>query len=99
MSVPLAAARPHRRTDDERAARRLAREEYVRQEDARLKPGMDLVLGVIDAGYRAMALRLHPDKGGSPAAMRQLAEMVRAMRKEARGFVRNYSYLFEGERS
>ena len=31
-----------------------------------------LALQVIDAGYKALAQHLHPDRGGSPNAMRRL---------------------------
>lgn len=32
----------------------------------------DLALELVDIGWKALATRLHPDRGGSPAAMRRL---------------------------
>ena len=41
-----------------------------------------LALQLIDTGYRVLASRLHPDKGGSHEAMSRLNH-VRAMLKNA----------------
>jgi hypothetical protein len=40
---------------------------------------------VIDAGYRALSMKLHPDKGGSNEAMRRLTEVRALLRKFATG--------------
>ena len=40
--------------------------------DAEIKLHRDLALQLIDLGYRALATRLHPDRGGSRDAMSRL---------------------------
>lgn len=49
---------------------RLADERQSR--DAEIKLHRDLALQLIDLGYRALATRLHPDRGGSRDAMARL---------------------------
>jgi len=48
----------------------LARERETRQEETRLH--RELALQLIDIGWKALATRLHPDRGGSAQAMRRL---------------------------
>jgi hypothetical protein len=43
---------------------------------------MPLVLEIIDRGYRAIALKIHPDTGGSTAAMKRLNNIVAALRAQ-----------------
>jgi hypothetical protein len=49
---------------------RLAQERQSREEEMRLH--REIAEELIDVGYRALATRLHPDKGGSKDAMRRL---------------------------
>lgn len=49
---------------------RLAEERQSRDDEIKLH--RDLALQLIDLGYRAMATRLHPDRGGSRDAMTRL---------------------------
>ena len=43
---------------------------------------MSLVQEIIDRGYRAIALAVHPDTGGSTAAMQWLNDVVAALRSQ-----------------
>jgi hypothetical protein len=55
--------------------RDMARDEYVQQRqslDTEIKLHRDLAEELVDAGYRALATRLHPDRGGSKDAMTRL---------------------------
>jgi hypothetical protein len=58
---------------------RLATESLRRAEEQRLQ--YKLALQLIDIGYKALAAKLHPDKGGSHAAMARL-NMVRNRLKD-----------------
>jgi hypothetical protein len=49
---------------------RLSQDRQAYQDEIRLH--RELALELIDIGYRAMATRLHPDRGGSKDAMRRL---------------------------
>jgi hypothetical protein len=49
---------------------RLGQERQVRDEEMRLH--RELALELIDIGFKALATRLHPDRGGSKDAMRRL---------------------------
>ena len=49
---------------------RLANERQSREDEIKLH--RDLAIQLIDLGYRAMATRLHPDRGGSRDAMSRL---------------------------
>jgi hypothetical protein len=40
--------------------------------DAEVQLHRDLAIELVDIGYRALAMRLHPDHGGSLDAMRRL---------------------------
>lgn len=65
----------------------IARERETRDEEVRLH--RELALQLIDIGYKALATRLHPDRGGSKDAMSRL-NRVRAELKdvaETRRFV------------
>jgi hypothetical protein len=48
----------------------LAREQTSRREETQLH--RDIALELIDIGFKALATRLHPDRGGSRDAMRRL---------------------------
>ncbi len=50
--------------------KRLADEQQTREDE--LKLHRQIALQLIDLGYRAMATRLHPDRGGSRDAMQRL---------------------------
>jgi hypothetical protein len=57
------------------ATKKVAVDEYTEARQARAdetKLHRDLALELIDIGYKAMATRLHPDRGGSRDAMRRL---------------------------
>lgn len=41
----------------------------------------DLALQLIDIGYKVLTTKLHPDKGGSPEAMRRLNEVRSSLKK------------------
>lgn len=62
---------------------RLAQERQVQQDEIRLH--RELALELVDIGYKALATRLHPDKGGSRDAMRRLNRV----RDELRGVAEN----------
>jgi hypothetical protein len=58
-----------------RSLREVARDDFVQQRQRRddeLELHRDLALQLIDLGYRALATRLHPDRGGSREAMTRL---------------------------
>lgn len=44
----------------------------------------EVALQVIDSGYRAVAMKLHPDKGGSAEAMKELNSIREALKVLAR---------------
>jgi hypothetical protein len=61
--------------DFKRAMRDVARDEFVQEKqtiDAEIKLHRELAAELIDAGYRALATRLHPDRGGTKIAMTRL---------------------------
>jgi Protein of unknown function (DUF3102) len=61
--------------DFRRVLRDIAREDFVQQRQSRddeVKLHRDLAEELIDIGYRALATRLHPDRGGSKDAMARL---------------------------
>jgi len=58
-----------------RVLRDMARDDFVQERQARddeVKLHRDLAEDLIDAGYRALATKLHPDRGGSKEAMARL---------------------------
>lgn len=60
---------------------RLADERQSRDEE--LKLHRDIAIKLIDLGYRAMATRLHPDRGGSRDAMARLNTVRDALKEIA----------------
>jgi hypothetical protein len=61
--------------DFRRVLRDVARDEFVQERQARddeIKLHRELAEELIDIGYRALATRLHPDRGGSKDAMSRL---------------------------
>jgi hypothetical protein len=58
-----------------RVLREVARDDFVQERQRRedeLQLHRDLAIQLIDLGYRALATRLHPDRGGSRDAMSRL---------------------------
>jgi hypothetical protein len=58
-----------------RVLREVSRDDFVQERQRRddeLELHRDLALQLIDLGYRALATRLHPDRGGSREAMTRL---------------------------
>jgi DnaJ-class molecular chaperone len=47
-----------------------------------MRPDCKMARQLIDAGYRALALKHHPDKGGSKEAMARLVVIRNQMRKD-----------------
>jgi len=45
----------------------------------------ELFRQVMDAGYRQLALRFHPDVGGRAADMRRLIALVEGLREQLKG--------------
>jgi hypothetical protein len=71
--------REERRSSQYQAFRRVlrdvARDEFVQERQARddeVKLHRDLAEELIDLGYRALATKLHPDRGGTKDAMARL---------------------------
>jgi len=71
--------RGHRQSSQQQAFRRVlrdvARDDFVQERQTRddeIKLHRDLADELIDIGYRALATRLHPDRGGSKDAMARL---------------------------
>lgn len=61
--------------DFRRVLRDVARDDFVQERQARndeIQLHRDLAEELIDIGYRALATRLHPDRGGSKDAMSRL---------------------------
>jgi hypothetical protein len=58
-----------------RALRDVARDDFVQERqdrDDEIKLHRELAEELVDLGYRALATKLHPDRGGSPVAMTRL---------------------------
>lgn len=66
----IGASRPIREFTAHVDTDRLSQERQVRTDEVRLH--RELALELIDIGYKALATRLHPDRGGSRDAMRRL---------------------------
>jgi hypothetical protein len=71
--------REHRQSkqqqDFRRVLRDVARDDFVQERQARddeIKLHRELAEELVDIGYRALATRLHPDRGGSKDAMSRL---------------------------
>jgi len=61
--------------DFRRVLRDVARDDFVQERQARddeIRLHRDLAEELVDIGYRALATRLHPDRGGSKDAMTRL---------------------------
>jgi hypothetical protein len=58
---------------------RLIEEQEAREKEAKLQKKLKAQL--IDAGRKAMAIKLHPDRGGSTADMTRLNQVCDAMKK------------------
>jgi len=71
--------REHRQSTQQqqfrRVLREVARDDFVQERQARddeIKLHRELAEELVDIGYRALATRLHPDRGGSKDAMMRL---------------------------
>jgi hypothetical protein len=71
--------REHRQSPQQQAYRRVlrdvARDDFVQERQTRddeIKLHRELAEELVDIGYRALATRLHPDRGGSKDAMSRL---------------------------
>lgn len=71
--------REHRQSktqqDFRRVLREVARDDFVQERQARddeIRLHRELAEELVDIGYRALATRLHPDRGGSKGAMTRL---------------------------
>jgi Protein of unknown function (DUF3102) len=72
--------------DFRRILRDVARDEFVQERQARddeVKLHRDLAEELVDIGYRALATRLHPDRGGSKDAMMRLNTVRDALKSVA----------------
>ena len=65
----------HKRFDDDAEDDSAEPEEFPDEEAA-------LFRELIEAGYRALALKLHPDRGGSTAAMQRLNALMNRLRRK-----------------
>lgn|SRR5262245_16534941 len=79
MSGHTERARENRQSTQQQAFRRVlrdvARDDFVQERQARddeIKLHRELAEELIDLGYRALATRLHPDRGGTKDAMTRL---------------------------
>jgi hypothetical protein len=72
--------------DFRRTLRDIAREEFVQERQTRddeIKLHRELAEELVDLGYRALATRLHPDRGGSKDAMSRLNRVREELRQFA----------------
>ncbi|SRR6266436_3503908 len=72
--------------DFRRVLRDVAREEFVQERQTRddeIKLHRELAEELVDLGYRALATRLHPDRGGSKDAMSRLNRVREELRQFA----------------
>jgi len=79
MSGHTERRREERQSDQQQAFRRVlrdvARDDFIQERQARddeIKLHRELAEELVDLGYRALATRLHPDRGGSKDAMTRL---------------------------
>jgi Protein of unknown function (DUF3102) len=79
MTGSTARDRAHRQSktqqDFRRVLRDVARDDFVQERQARddeIRLHRELAEELVDIGYRALATRLHPDRGGSKDAMSRL---------------------------
>jgi hypothetical protein len=82
--------REHRQSkqqqDFRRVLREVARDDFVQERQARddeIKLHRELAEELVDIGYRALATRLHPDRGGSKDAMSRLNRVRDELRQFA----------------
>lgn len=72
--------------DFRRTLRDVAREEFVQERQTRndeIQLHRELAEELVDLGYRALATRLHPDRGGSKDAMSRLNRVREQLRQFA----------------
>jgi hypothetical protein len=88
--------RQHRQSSQQQAFRRVLRdvaaETFVQERQARddeIELHRELAVELIDIGYRALATKLHPDRGGSKEAMARLNRVRDELKQmaETRRFV------------
>jgi len=61
----------------------ISHEQFIAQIDNKMnekKLRKQMALELIDAGFKMLALKLHPDKGGSDEAMRRLTEVYQELK-------------------
>jgi hypothetical protein len=61
----------------------ISHEQFIAQIDNKMnekKLRKQMALELIDAGFKMLALKLHPDKGGSDEAMRRLTEVYKELK-------------------
>ena len=61
----------------------ISHEQFIAQIDNKMnekKLRKQMALELIEAGFKMLALKLHPDKGGSDEAMRRLTEVYRELK-------------------
>jgi hypothetical protein len=61
----------------------ISHEQFIAQIDDKMnekKLRKQMALELIDAGFKMLALKLHPDKGGSDEAMRRLTEVYQELK-------------------
>ena len=82
-----AAAQPYRAVLAELDTDLYAQEKQTREDEVRLH--REIALELIDIGWKALATRLHPDRGGSKDAMRRLNRVREQLKgvAETRRFV------------
>jgi DnaJ-domain-containing protein 1 len=66
-------------TEAEMQEEQRRRRKEKRKEHAKLKRQRELVSNIIGLGYKAMAVRLHPDKGGTSEDMHELQEAKQSL--------------------
>lgn len=89
-------AREQRQSKQQQAFRRVlrdvARDEFVQERQARddeIRLHRELAEELVDLGYRALATRLHPDRGGSKDAMARLNRV----REELKQFAQTRRFI------
>lgn len=84
--------RSKQQKDFRRVLREVARDDFVQERQTRddeIKLHRDLAEELVDIGYRALATRLHPDRGGSKDAMSRLNRV----REELRSFAQTRRFI------
>jgi hypothetical protein len=49
-----------------------------------VRPAERPLFAIVNAGYRALAIHYHPDRGGDPEAMRRLNLLAESLRRQLR---------------